>query len=71
MTKEDACGECPVCERTYTVEELMKVLREAPEARASVGSGLIQRVVICPECRAKQAREDQGSSGRRRRAADA
>ena len=59
MTKEDVCGECPACERTYTLKELMKVIRESPEARASVGGGIIPRVVVCPECRARKAQKDR------------
>lgn len=59
MTKEDACGECPICERTYTAEELLRVLRQDHEAGTRVGSGLIERVVVCPECRTKKAERDQ------------
>ena len=59
MTKEGACGECPICEREYDAEELLRVLRHAHEAGDRVGSGLIERVVVCPECRAKKAQEDR------------
>jgi hypothetical protein len=59
MTQEGVCGECPICGRKYGAEELLRLLQQDPEARARVGSGLIQRVVTCPECKAKKADEDQ------------
>ena len=57
MVKEGVHGECPICGRKYEAEELLRLLQQDPEARAALGRGLIQRIVICPKCKARRAEE--------------